>query len=160
MPVVRAALGISLTAGWTPLHYAALVAPPTLVSHLLTHGSSPLGRTRRGLTALDIISAHSIIAGREDVALLLEEAMREHGWTGGRVEERRRSLEEQARRAGRRRHVQADIVRILGIKSTWWGDGEASDSASVDAVEDEDEEDEGQDVPYVSPRHGCCASVV
>lgn len=136
------------TAGWTPLHYAALLAPPTLVSHLLTHGSSPLCRTRRGLTALDIVSAHSIVPGREDVALLLEEAMREHGWTGGRMEEHRRSLEQRARRMGKRKSMQDDIVKILGISSKWWGDPELETSFEV--VEDEEDDDSIQDISYVS----------
>ena len=62
------------------------------MSHLLTHGCSPFTQTRRHLTALDIVTAHSILPGREDVRLLLEEAMREQGWTGGRMEERRKVL--------------------------------------------------------------------
>ena len=85
-------LSTSTSAGWTPLHYASLLSPPTLVSYLLTHGSAPLTVTRRQLTALDIVTAHSTVPGREDVALLLEEAMREAGWKGGRMEEQRRVL--------------------------------------------------------------------
>lgn len=128
-----------VAAGWTALHYAALLAPPTLVSHLLTHGCSPLSLTRRQLTALDIVTAHSTVPGREDVALLLEEAMREEGWKGGRMEERRRSLEQRLRRIGRRKQVQDGIQKILGISPSWWGDYECE--TSFDTSEDEDEED-------------------
>ncbi|KAI9060570.1 ankyrin [Trametes sanguinea] len=112
-------------AGWTPLHYASLLSPPTLVSYLLTHGSSPLALTRRRLTPLDIVTAHSTLPGREDVALLLEEAMREAGWKGGRMEEQRRSLEKRMRRLGKRRHVQEEIEKTLGINPRWWGDDDA-----------------------------------
>ncbi|KAI0361327.1 hypothetical protein OH77DRAFT_1417565 [Trametes cingulata] len=131
-------------AGWTPLHYASLLSPPTLVSYLLTHGSSPLALTRRRLTPLDIVTAHSTVPGREDVALLLEEAMREAGWKGGRMEEQRRSLEKRMRRLRKRRHVQEDIERTLGINPKWWGDDdtffsldseeEAEDDALPDSV--------------------------
>ncbi|KAH9947151.1 DIL domain-containing protein [Amylocystis lapponica] len=92
-------------AGWTPLHYASLLAPPTLISHLLTHGSLPLLLTRRKLTALDIVTAHSTVPGREDVALLLEEAMREEASS---------ALEQRIRRLGKRKSVQDDIEKVLG----------------------------------------------
>ncbi|KAI8980743.1 DIL domain-containing protein [Trametes punicea] len=109
-------------AGWTPLHYASLISPPTLVSYLLTHGSSPLALTNRRLTPLDIVTAHSTLPGREDVALLLEEAMREAGWKGGRMEEQRRSFEKRMRRLGKRRHIQEEVEKVLGIHPQWWGD--------------------------------------
>ncbi|KAI0673406.1 DIL domain-containing protein [Trametes maxima] len=128
-------------AGWTALHYASLLSPPTLVSYLLTHGSSPLALTRRNLTPLDIVTAHSTVPGREDVAFLLEEAMREVGWKGGRMEEQRRSLEKRMRRIGRRRHVQEEIEKTLGIHSRWWGDEDAFFSP------DSDEEPEDEVLP-------------
>ncbi len=40
--------------------------------------------------------------GRQDVALLLGEAMRGEGWTGGRMEEQRRQLERRTARKHRR----------------------------------------------------------
>ncbi|KAH9974958.1 hypothetical protein BGW80DRAFT_1457911 [Lactifluus volemus] len=80
-------------AGWTALHHAALMSPPTLVSFLLTHGCSPFSQTRLGLTPLDIVTAHSTMPGRQDVSILLGEAMRGEGWTGGRMEEQRRQEE-------------------------------------------------------------------
>ncbi|KAH9846836.1 DIL domain-containing protein [Lenzites betulinus] len=123
--------------GWTPLHYAALLSPPTLVSYLVTHGSSPLALTRRRLSPLDIVTAHSTVPGREDVAFLLEEAMREAGWKGGRMEEQRRSLEKRMRRLGRRRHVQEEIEKSLGIPQKWWGD---EDVYGVDSDEELDED--------------------
>ncbi|KAI0778452.1 DIL domain-containing protein [Trametes elegans] len=125
-------------AGWTPLHYASLLSPPTLVSYLLTHGSSPLALTRRRLTPLDIVTAHSTVPGREDVAFLLEEAMREAGWKGGRMEEQRRSFEKRMRRLGRRRNVQEEIAKALGISPKWWGEAEDS----VFSVDSDDEADE------------------
>ncbi|OBZ79434.1 Dilute domain-containing protein C25B8.08 [Grifola frondosa] len=126
-------------AGWTALHYASLLSPPTLVSHLLTHGSSPFSLTRRKLTALDIVTAHSTVPGREDVALLLEEAMREAGWTGGRMEEQRRSLEKRMRRIGKKRSVQQDIEKALNINHKWWGDDDTE--LFLDLSDDESEDD-------------------
>lgn len=126
----------STSAGWISLHHAALVAPPTLVSHLLTHGCSPFTATRRQLTALDIVTASTTLPGREDVALLLEEAMREQGWTGGRMEESRRSAEKRLHRLGKRKDMQSDVGRILGIDPRWWGDVDSSDLS-------DNEEDEG-----------------
>ncbi|KAI0652121.1 DIL domain-containing protein [Trametes meyenii] len=125
-------------AGWTALHYASLLSPPTLVSYLLTHGSSPLALTRRNLTPLDIVTAHSTVPGREDVAFLLEEAMREAGWKGGRMEEQRRSLEKRMRRIGRRRHVQEEIEKTLGIQSRWWGDEDVFFSPDSDEEPDDE----------------------
>lgn len=126
-------------AGWIPLHHAALVAPPTLVSHLLTHGCSPFTVTRRQLTALDIVTASTTLPGREDVALLLEEAMREQGWTAGRMEETRRSTEKRMHRMSKQKDIQNDIGRILGIDPRWWGDidlSELSDEEESESLED------------------------
>ncbi|EIW64338.1 uncharacterized protein TRAVEDRAFT_68170 [Trametes versicolor FP-101664 SS1] len=125
-------------AGWTPLHYAALLSPPTLVSFLVTHGSSPLALTRRGLTPLDIVTAHSTVPGREDVAFLLEEAMREAGWKGGRMEDQRRSLEKRMRRLGKRRYVQESVEKLLGISPKWWGDEDTFFSLESDEEGDDD----------------------
>ncbi|EIN14146.1 hypothetical protein PUNSTDRAFT_95756 [Punctularia strigosozonata HHB-11173 SS5] len=123
--------------GWTPMHHAALLSPPTLISYLLTHGCSPFSVTRRKLTPLDIITAHTVVPGREDVALLLEEAMREEGWTGGRMEERRRVFEDQAKRRSRKRQLRDSVQKILGFDRRWWGDDD--DDAISWASEHEDE---------------------
>ncbi|KAF7347902.1 hypothetical protein MVEN_01548100 [Mycena venus] len=128
-------------AGWTPLHHAALLSPPTLISHLLTHGCSPFAVTRRNLTPLDIVTAHSILPGREDVALLLEEAMRGEGWTGGKMEEHRRLLEERRRRREKQRAVRDTVGRALGVNSRWWGD-QSDDFSSSDSESGDEEADE------------------
>ncbi|KAJ6575026.1 DIL domain-containing protein [Mycena capillaripes] len=128
-------------AGWTPLHHAALLSPPTLISHLMTHGCSPFAVTRRNLTPLDIVTAHSVLPGREDVALLLEEAMRGEGWTGGKMEARRRLLDERRRRREKQRAVRDTVGRTLGVNSKWWGsdsDLSSSDSESGDEEVDDD----------------------
>ncbi len=126
------------SAGWTSLHYASLLSPPTLVSYLLTHGSAPLAVTRRQLTALDIVTAHSTVPGREDVAILLEVAMREAGWKGGRMEQQRRIHEQRMRRLGKRRHVQGDIGKVLGVNPKWWGDDDAL--FALDSEDDSEDE--------------------
>ena len=152
-------------AGWISLHHAALTAPPTLVSHLLTHGCSPLSVTRRNLTALDIVTASTTLPGREDVALLLEEAMREHGWTGGRMEERRRSTEKRLVRLGKQKDVQEDINKALNIDPRWWGDPDL-ESLQAELLDDEDEENMGDPDLLVSshvlvcrvPCSGICTS--
>jgi len=97
--------------------------------------------TRRGLTPLDILTAHSPIPGREAVALLLEEAMREQGWTGGRMEQRRRETEERTRRQDKRKLVQQQIGRVLGLDDHWWGEDREDDDMS-------DTESEGEDIDY------------
>ncbi|GJE85707.1 DIL domain-containing protein [Phanerochaete sordida] len=124
-------------AGWISLHHAALLAPPTLVSHLLTHGCSPFATTRRNLTALDIVTAHTLMPGREDMRVLLEEAMREQGWTGGRMEERRRADERKMELFSKFIALQESVGRILDVGPAWWGDADA-DSFS-DTSDDEDE---------------------
>lgn len=124
-------------AGWVSLHHAALLAPPTLVSHLLTHGCSPFVTTRRNTTALDIVTAHSPVPGREDVRLLLEEAMREQGWTGGRMEERRRVEERRVQRLVKRKALQENVGKVLDIGPGWWGE---ADSDSYSETSDDDDE--------------------
>ncbi|KNZ78519.1 Dilute domain-containing protein C25B8.08 [Termitomyces sp. J132] len=125
--------------GWTPLHHAALLSPPTLVSHLMTHGCSPCAVTRRGLTPLDVVTAHSTLPGRGDVALLLEESMRSEGWIGGRMEEKRRIFEQREKRKAQKEGIRNEISRILGVHPSWWNELD-SDSESEDDVEDEDEQ--------------------
>ncbi|KAF7339536.1 hypothetical protein MSAN_02168100 [Mycena sanguinolenta] len=116
--------------------------PPTLISHLMTHGCSPFAVTRRNLTPLDIVTAHSVLPGREDVALLLEEAMRGEGWTGGKMEERRRLLEERRRKREKRRAVRDTVGRTLGVNSRWWGDQSDEFSESDSDSDDEEVEDD------------------
>ncbi|KAJ2927192.1 hypothetical protein H1R20_g9913, partial [Candolleomyces eurysporus] len=127
-------------AGWSPLHHAALFAPPTLVSYLMTHGCSPFEVTQRNLTPLDIITAHSILPGRDDVALLLEEAMRGEGWTGGRVEQKRRSHDRLAKRKGKQRAIREDVSKVLGLNPRWC-EGDDSDSDSDSDCDDDSGED-------------------
>lgn len=104
----------------------------------MTHGCSPFDVTRRGLTPLDIVTAHSILPGRDDVALLLEEAMRGEGWTGGRMEQKRRISEQRMKRKRRQKEVREGIGKVLGVNPTWWNpDSDSSDSES----ENEDDED-------------------
>jgi len=126
--------------GWTALHHAALLAPPTLVSYLLTHGCSPLTKTRRGFTALDIIAGYSRVPGRDDVALLLEEAMREEGWTGlSRRDMRRKALEDSTRRKEQRQAVLQRVGRVLGLPDRWYDDGADEDSGDEDDQPEDDE---------------------
>ena len=87
--------------------------------------------------------------GREDVALLLAEAMRGEGWTGGRMEERRRSLEKKTLRDAKQRHVRDVVQTRLGISPRWWGEQEW-DASSSTSSDDEDEND-GDESLYVSP---------
>ncbi|KAG8719805.1 hypothetical protein FRC08_001992 [Ceratobasidium sp. 394] len=110
--------------GWTPLHYATLHAPPTLVSYLATHGCDPFAKSTKGLTPLDIITGYDVIPGREDVALVLEAVMRASGWTGSARNHIRqtRQREEAAKEARRtqRRNEWAEIGRLLSLADQWW----------------------------------------
>ncbi|KAF8846301.1 hypothetical protein BDN67DRAFT_891056 [Paxillus ammoniavirescens] len=134
-------------AGWTPLHHAAMLAPPTLVSHLMTHGCSPLSVTKRQLTPLDIVTAHTLLPGREDIALLLEESMRGEGWTGGRMEQRRRALDEQLKRKDRQKDLHDSVAKILDVHAQWWGD----DSEILSTESDSEGDDEFDEDLYTPP---------
>ncbi|KAF8898830.1 DIL domain-containing protein [Infundibulicybe gibba] len=137
------AQGADLTAdnaGWTPLHHAALLSPPTLISHLMTHGCSPFAVTRRNLTPLDIVTAHSILPGRSDVALLLEESMRGEGWKHSRMEERRRISEQRMKRKQQRTELRSGVANILSINPQWWGSD--SDLSSTDSESEDESENE------------------
>ncbi|KAF9244617.1 DIL domain-containing protein [Melanogaster broomeanus] len=134
-------------AGWTPLHHAAVLAPPTLVSHLMTHGCSPFSVTKRQLTPLDIVTAHTLLPGREDVALLLEESMRSEGWTGGRMEQRRRALDEQLKRKDRQKDLRDSVAKILDVPTQWWQDGDSDISSTESDSEEDDDFDEDQYTP-------------
>ncbi|KAF7306855.1 hypothetical protein MIND_00477700 [Mycena indigotica] len=127
-------------AGWTPLHHAALLSPPTLISYLMTHGCSVFALTRRNLTPLDIVTAHSVLPGREDVALLLQEAMRGEGWTGGKLDDKRRLLDDKRKRLSKQRAIRDGVEKVLGLDARWWGDIDYSwsdsDSEDEDATED------------------------
>ncbi|KAF8807314.1 hypothetical protein BYT27DRAFT_7255935 [Phlegmacium glaucopus] len=123
-------------AGWTPLHYAAIFSPPSLVSYLMTHGCSAFALTARKLTALDIVTAQSTLPGKEDVALLLEEAMRGQGWAGGRMEQKRRLFDQRMKKKGKRKTIREDIGKTLGIGSDWWGKDSESDESDSDDDED------------------------
>lgn len=130
----------SHTAGWTPLHHAALLAPPTLISHLLTHGSSPLCQTERKMTALDLITAYSVIPGREDVALFLEEAMRGEGWQSSKMANQRRDVLEKSKQEDKQRSEREAVNRILNLNGEWWESPDDSSSENIPAegeIEDE-----------------------
>ena len=83
--------------------------------------------------------------GRQDVALLLGEAMRGEGWTGGRMEEQRRQLERRAARKRRRERVREDIGKVLSIAPQWWGDDELQAIAS----ESDEDDSEGEETVLV-----------
>jgi hypothetical protein len=114
----------------------------------MTHGCSPFAETRRRLTPLDIVTAHTVLPGRDDIALLLEEAMRSQGWMGGGVEEKRRALNEKLKHKARQRSVREDVSKVLGLQNQWWGSYEEDDSSLSD---DPDGDDDGVDEAlYVS----------
>lgn len=133
-------------AGWTPLHHAAVLAPPSLVSYLMTHGGSPFSVTRRQLTPLDIVTAHTLLPGREDIVLLLEESMRSEGWTGGRMEQRRRALDEHLKRRDRQKDLYNSVSKILDLPTLWWGELDIETSS----VLSESEDDNFDEALYVS----------
>ncbi len=79
--------------------------------------------------------------GRQDVALLLGEAMRGEGWTGGRMEEQRRRSERRMVRKRGRERIREDVGKVLSIAPQWWGDDEWP-SVTSESDEDESEEEE------------------
>lgn len=120
----------------------------------MTHGCSPFDRTRRGLMPLDIVTAHSMLPGRDDVALLLEEAMRSEGWTGGKMEQHRRQVERRIRKKQQRQHIQDDVAHVLDLPPKWWGP--SADSSSTDSDSSDEEDDINNSGIYVSFRHYHC----
>lgn len=56
-------------AGWTPLHLAAIVSSPQIVSVLLNRGASASALTAQGLSPYDLITG---MEGREALAILLD----------------------------------------------------------------------------------------
>jgi hypothetical protein len=98
---------------------------------------------------LDIVTAHSIIPGREDVALLLEEAMRYGGWTGGKMEQTRRELEARSKRRRHKRDQEDVIASILDIDSWWWNRPVDLDAGSDVSEDDSEDITEADSVQYV-----------
>ncbi|KIO34738.1 hypothetical protein M407DRAFT_3358 [Tulasnella calospora MUT 4182] len=147
-------------AGWTPLHFAALHAPPTLVSYLLTHAASPLSKSHRGLTPLDVITAYEEMPTRADIAFLLEQAMRERGWYGSEIDRRRerkkRRKEMREQKMRRRRQEWGQIGHVLSLPEEWWGE-DHDDTASIESESESDSDEEKSDeeeepTPY-TPTH-------
>jgi len=79
--------------------------------------------------------------GRQDVALLLGEAMRGEGWRGGRMEEQRRQLEQRAAQKRRRERVREDVGKVLTIAPQWWADDEWEAMASEADVDESEVEE-------------------
>lgn len=63
------------------------------------------------------------------------------------MEEQRRILEKRTRRLGKRRHVQEDVEKMLGISPKWWGD---EDVLFVLDLEDDNEDEAPSDSTLVS----------
>lgn len=153
-------ISIGDSAGWTPLHFAALHAPPTLVSYLLTHAASPLSKSHRGLTPLDVITAYEEMPTRADIAFLLEQAMRERGWYGSEIDRRRerkkRRKEMREQKMRRRRQEWGQIGHVLSLPEEWWGE-DHDDTASIESESESDSDEEKSDeeeepTPY-TPTH-------
>ena len=84
------------------------------------------------MTALDIITAYSVVPGREDVALFLEEAMRGMGWEGDRMHQNRLERGQELKKIGQRRIERENIGKVLELNSDWWlSDGSASSSSGT-----------------------------
>lgn len=46
--------------------------------------------------------------------------MRSEGWNGGRMGEKRRKMEKEARMKGEHTSIRDDITRILDLSPEWW----------------------------------------
>jgi len=104
--------------------------------------------THRRLTPLDIVTAHTVLPGRNDIALLLEEAMRGQGWMGGKMEEKRRILDEKLKCKARQKGVRENVSKVLGLQNQWWDSYEEDDSSFSDDS-DADDDKLGEEL-YVS----------
>ncbi|KZT44540.1 hypothetical protein SISSUDRAFT_1056879 [Sistotremastrum suecicum HHB10207 ss-3] len=140
-------------AGWTPLHHASLLSPPTLISFLVMQGASTLQRTNRNLTPVDVIRGYSTIPGREDIVSLLEESMREEGWKGGRLELNRQEEERITKRNKTRKDIREYVTRVLELPDGWWGNDAGVTSDESDSSDDEDDYLDDYDVQNTPPRN-------
>lgn len=120
----------------------------------MTHGCSTFDRTKRGLTPLDIITAHTLLPGRQDVAMLIEAAMHGDGWTGGRMEDKRRELEIRLKRRGKRKAIRDDVGRILAVPPRWWSTNVEEDFSTDSDDENEPDIDETIYVRFSSSSFG------
>lgn len=75
--------------------------------------------------------------GREDVALLLEEAMRGDGWTGGRMERKRKVLDERLKKKGKQKNVRDEVAKTLSVDQKWWGDEDPDISSDEDDLDED-----------------------
>ncbi|KAF8344223.1 DIL domain-containing protein [Cantharellus anzutake] len=152
--------------GWTPLHYAALCAPPSLILYLLKSGASPLAKTKKSLTPLDLIASYDPIPERQDAALILREAMRERGWIGSPLDLRRQKRERKQRARRDKLKKRAGqwnrIGHVLGISDHWWSGRSSPDLDSDDEndpmslSDDEDDlEDELMPDEELTPPKDC-----
>lgn len=92
------------------------------------------------MTALDIVTAYSVIPGREDVALFLGEAMRGEGWQDNKLSLKRHTLNEKLKHSERRQADRLAIQRILDLDGQWWGQND-DDSSEEPSEEEKDIED-------------------
>ncbi len=91
------------------------------------------------MTALDLITAYSVIPGREDVALFLEEAMRGEGWQSSKMVNQRRDILEKSKQEDKQRAERESVDRILNLNGGWWDSLDASSAENLPVeIEDDD----------------------
>lgn len=76
--------------------------------------------THRQMTPLDLVTAYSVIPGREDVALFLEEAMRSEGWSSSKLSAQRKSHADRIHFDEKRQAERDAVIDVLGIADGWW----------------------------------------
>lgn len=105
------------------------------------------------MTALDLVTAYSVIPGRESVALFLEEAMKGEGWQSSKMALQRRSFEDKQREREAWKSEREAMEKILELNSRWWQVDEYIPST------DTSEEGQGEDLDdqsfYVCFRNTC-----
>ena len=103
------------------------------------------------MTPLDIVTAYSVIPGREDVALFLEEAMRGEGWQSSKMAVQRRDHDQRQKINGQRQSEREAIQKILDIDGQWWGGDSALDLS-------DEEDDSCDETTYVSLLDRFCSA--
>lgn len=106
------------------------------------HGCSPLTLTNRKLTAHDIVTAYSIVPGREGVASLLEEAMREEGWQSSRMIQQRYDQDAKAKQVEAEKAMRETIDAVLELDGQWWRNA-TEESPFSELSDDDSDGDEG-----------------
>lgn len=96
------------------------------------------------MTALDVVTAYSVIPGREDIALFLEEAMKGEGWQGSKLNATRHVVDKKLKDREKRYSERRAISKILQLSGDthWWRVNSMFEPLAEDSEDDCDSEEQ------------------